>query len=526
MNRIFSPARKICDGLSFSWKFILVGILVLLPPDALVYLLLYGNLTPGMQILIGVSLFTASLGLYLLVGMYFSLTATTAAFVTAIDRFSKGDLAAHIHTTTKDEMGHVAAQFNEMRQNLKRMIARVSGSAVMVADTAAKLSDKSHQVAQLTQQQTDSASSVAAAVEQMTTSIAMVASHAVDAETVSAKAAELSADGEKVVRDASSEMARIADSFSKSSQEITSLGQRTEEISSIVNVIKEIADQTNLLALNAAIEAARAGEQGRGFAVVADEVRKLAERTTNATKEITSMIGNVQASMQSAVTSMGAGASQVMQGVNLSSRAGDALSDINSGSKDVLTMIHDIASAVQEQTSASHQIAENIERISIMAQDSNSSMEQMSAEAKALGMISGTLKDAISLFSGGTANDAQQLVEKGVALIAAKGKQKAFAAFLDPDGEFIKRDLYLFVYDTSGNVLAHGGNPALVGKPMIDAKDANGKAFIRERIEIAKAHGSGWQDYMFNNPESKMVESKTSFIKNIDDMIVGCGVYK
>lgn len=526
MKRIFSPARKFCDGLSYSWKFIVVGILLLLPPDALVYLLIYGNLTPVMQTLIGVALFTATLGLYLLIGMYFSITATTSAFVTAIDRFSKGDLAAHVQTSARDEMGQVATQFNEMRQNLKRMIARVSGSAVLVADAAAKLSEKSNQVAKLTQQQTDSASSVAAAVEQMTTSIAMVASHAVDAETVSAKASELSADGEKVVRDASSEMSRIADSFSKSSQEITSLGQRTEEISSIVNVIKEIADQTNLLALNAAIEAARAGEQGRGFAVVADEVRKLAERTTNATKEITGMIGNVQSSMKSAVTSMSAGASQVMQGVNLSSRAGDALADINGGSKDVLAMIHDIASAVQEQTTASHQIAENIERISIMAQDSNNSMEQMSAEAESLGKVSATLKDAISLFSGGTANDAKHLVEKGVALISSQGRQKAFAAFANPDGDFIKRDLYLFVYDMNGNVLAHGGNPALVGKSMIDSKDGNGKAFIRERIEIAKAHGSGWQDYMFNNPESKMVESKTSFIQKLDDMIVGCGVYK
>ena len=526
MKRLFSPARKICDGLSFSAKFLIVGALMLLPLGAMAYLLLDGSLPSGHHYLVWIALLTTVLSLYLLTGMFFSIIASISSFVTAIDRFSKGDLAAHVHTTSKDEMGHVAAQFNEMRQTLKRTIARVSGGAVMVADAAAKLAEKSNLVTQLTQQQTDSASSVAAAVEQLTSSISMVASHAGEAETVSTKASALSAEGEKVVRAASSEMSRIEDSFSKSSQEIASLGKRTEEISSIVNVIKEIADQTNLLALNAAIEAARAGEQGRGFAVVADEVRKLAERTANATKEITTMIGNVQVSMKGAVTSMGEGASQVMKGVNLASQAGDALADINVGSKNVLTMVHDIASAVQEQTTASHQIAENIERISIMAQDSSSSMEQMSEEAESLGKISATLKDAISLFSGGTANDAQQLVEKGVALIASQGRQKAFAAFIDPDGEFIKRDLYLFVYDTSGNVLAHGGNPSLIGKPMIDAKDGNGKLFIRERIEIANTHGSGWQDYMFNNPETKLVESKTSFIKKVDDMIVGCGVYK
>jgi len=526
MKQLFAPAYTLCDSLSFSAKFLVVGALLLLPLVSMAYLLSDVRLDPDLQYLIVAALIAGLLGLYLLGGMFFSITGTISSFVSAIERFSKGDLAAQVHTSAKDEMGHVAAQFNAMRQDVKRMIARISGGAALVAEAAAKLSDKSRQVTQLAQQQTDAASSVAAAVEEMTTSIAMVAGHAGDTETVSAKASDLSAEGERVVRDASSEMSRIADSFNKSSQEIASLGQRTGEISSIVNVIREIADQTNLLALNAAIEAARAGEQGRGFAVVADEVRKLAERTSKATQEITTMIGNIQTSMKGAVASMGAGVAQVTQGVTLASRAGDALADINRGSKDVLTMVHDIASAVQEQTTASHQIAENIERISIMAQDSNSSMEQMSAEAENLGTVSSTLREAISLFSGGTANDAQQLVEKGVALISSQGREKAFAAFADPDGEFIKRDLYLFVYDTSGKVLAHGGNPSLVGKSMIDAKDANGKLFIRERIEIAQAKGSGWQDYMFNNPESKIVESKTSFIRKVNDMIVGCGVYK
>ncbi len=526
MKRIFSPARKLCDGLDFQAKFLLVGILLLLQSATLVYLFFQAALTPGLRYLVPASLAAAVLGFYLLAGTFLSISATVSSLAAAFERFSKGDLAANVQTSAKDELGRTALGFNGTMKNLKRMISRVSGGAVVVAEAAAKLAEKSRQVTKIALEQTNAAASVSVAVEEMSASIAMVAAHAGDAEVVSAKASDLSVEGEKVVRDASAEMALIAGSFKESSQEIAALGQRTEAISSIVNVIKEIADQTNLLALNAAIEAARAGEQGRGFAVVADEVRKLAERTAGATREITAMIGNIQSGMKSAVGSMGAGATQVTEGVDLASRAGDALADINRGSRDVLSMVHDIASAVQEQTAASHQIAENIERISGMAQTSSSSMEQMSAEAARLGEVSGTLKEAISLFSGGTANDAQQLVEKGVALIASQGRQKAFAEFARPNGEFIKRDLYLFVYDTAGNVLAHGGNPSLVGKSMIDAKDAGGKQFIRERIEIALSQGSGWQDYMFNNPESKMVESKTSFIRKIDDMIVGCGIYK
>ncbi len=527
MKLLFAPAAKILDRLDFFPKFTLVACLLLPAPLALAYLLFTGTALPaGFVTVILACLVAAVAGYYLLTGMYVSLSGAVAAFVTAIERFSTGDLAAHLQVASRDQLGTVAQRFNDMRKNLKRMIARVSGGAVMVSDAAAKLTDRTHQVTQMAQQQTDAASSVATAVEEMSTSIAMVSRNATDAEGQSAKASEISVEGEKVVRDASSEMARIAEAFGQSAKEIASLSQRTEEINSIVNVIKEIADQTNLLALNAAIEAARAGEQGRGFAVVADEVRKLAERTGKATEEITGMISNIQASMKSAVASMGTGTSQVQHGVELASRAGDTLSDINAGAREVLGMVHDIASAVQEQTTASHQIAENIERISTMAENSSVNMVEMSAEAENLGKVSGTLKDAISLFSGGTANDAQKLVEKGVALIAAKGRERAFAEFADPAGEFIKRDLYLFVYDMQGKVLAHGGNPSLVGKSMIDARDANGKLFIRERIEIASAQGSGWQDYMFSNPESNVVESKTSFIRKVDDMIVGCGVYK
>ncbi len=526
MKLLFVPACSILDRLGFLSKFTLVAGLLLLPNAVCGYLLLASIVPATLTPLLLASLVAAVAGYYLLTGIYFSLTSTIDAFATAIDRCSAGDLAAHVQVAARDQLGQVAHRFNDMRKNLKRMIARVSGSAAMVSEASAKLSETSHLVAQLSQRQTDAASSVAAAVEEMSTSIALVSNHARDAESVSLQSNQLSQEGEQVVRAASSEMTSIAEAFDKSSQEISSLSKRTETISTIVNVIKEIADQTNLLALNAAIEAARAGEQGRGFAVVADEVRKLAERTGKATEEITGMIGVIQSSMKSAVSSIDSGTGQVRQGVNLATRAGDALAQITTSSKGLVGMVHDIANAVQEQTTASHQIAENIEQISAMVDESNANIGRMSGEADNLGKVSATLKDAISLFSGGTANDAQQLVEKGVALIASQGREKAYAQFADPTGPFIKRDLYLFVYDLQGNVLAHGGNPSLVGKSMRDARDANGKLFIQERIALANTQGSGWQDYMFKNPESGVVESKTSYLRKVDDFIVGCGIYK
>jgi len=152
MKRLFSPARKICDGLSFASKFFIVGVLLLLPAAVMIFLLVSDDLTESHQHLIWISLVTTALALYLLSGVFFSIIGTISSFVSAIDRFSKGDLAAQMHSSAKDEMGHIAAQFNEMRQNLKRTISRVSGSAAMVADAAAKLHDKAQQVTFLSQQ--------------------------------------------------------------------------------------------------------------------------------------------------------------------------------------------------------------------------------------------------------------------------------------------------------------------------------------------------------------------------------------
>jgi signal transduction histidine kinase len=126
----------------------------------------------------------------------------------------------------------------------------------------------------------------------------------------------------------------------------------------------------------------------------------------------------------------------------------------------------------------------------------------------------------------GTAAEAEALVKKAIAFIKANGKDKAFAEFGNPKGQFTMKDLYIFVYDMNGKVLAHGQNPKMVGKEMIDMKDADGKEFVKERVEIAKSKGKGWQDYKFTNPQTKQIEPKSSYIEKYEDMIVGCGVYK
>lgn len=126
----------------------------------------------------------------------------------------------------------------------------------------------------------------------------------------------------------------------------------------------------------------------------------------------------------------------------------------------------------------------------------------------------------------GTKEEAEALVKKAISMIKAEGKDKAFAEINNPKGKFVDRDLYIFVYDMNGKCVAHGFNPKMIGKDLMEMKDADGRYFVKERIEIAKTKGKGWQDYKFTNPLSKKIELKTAYIEKVDDLIVGCGVYK
>lgn len=523
MKFFLAPGIALCGRLDHGQKYGLITLLLLAPLATSLFALFSDVELPWTAF---VSLTGTLAALYLMLSAATMQSQMAQSLSVAITRFSKGDLSARVTLDGRDEMARMARSFNDMGKEIKRMIARVSGHAEEVAGAASQLSTRSGEVRTASHQTEEAATSVAAAMQQMTTSIAQVSNHAAETEHSAETSCHLSEDGERVVREASSEMERIAEAFGHSTEQIGELGGRTDEIGKIIQVIREIAEQTNLLALNAAIEAARAGEQGRGFAVVADEVRTLAERTANATAEISDMITMIQDSARSVVTGMEAGVSQVAHGVELASRAGDALAEINRGAHHARSMVRDIANAVKEQSTVSSQVSESIERIASMVQSGSAGIDHMSSEAGQLDTVSASLKEAISHFSGGTAAEAGQLVDRAVALYHSRSGTAAFESFNDPHGDFVQRDLYIFVYDLNGTVRAHGGNAQLIGRNMHDARDASGKYFVQDRIRIAQEAGSGWQDYMFRNPETGEDEAKTSFIRRVDDYIVGCGVYK
>ena len=318
--------------------------------------------------------------------------------VTITEVEKSGDFTRRVPVSAQDEVGQTAQAFNNLMAELQQALGQVLGSVGQVSDSAQSLSGSSQQVATSSTHQSEATSSMAAAVEEMTVSINHVSDSAREALEISQKTGQLSSQGGGIIHDTVREMTQIAETVRLTAQTIEELGQHSNQISSIVQVIKDVADQTNLLALNAAIEAARAGEQGRGFAVVADEVRKLAERTTKATEEITRMIATIQDSAQAAVSTMGEAVTQVGGGVALAQQAGDAINQIKDGAEQVVHVVNDISSALTEQSAASNDIASQVETVAQMTEENSAAAAETASAANHLGDLANTMQAAVSRF--------------------------------------------------------------------------------------------------------------------------------
>jgi methyl-accepting chemotaxis protein len=312
-------------------------------------------------------------------------------------RIAAGDLATTISYAAGNP-DSLIANISTMQDTLRRMISTITGHAEQVATAAKQLLKASEEVADRASQQSDAASSMAASVEEMSVSIDQVRDNAQEAHGISREAGAISREGAEVIHGAAAEMRKISDAVQSSSEIVEDLGRQSDQITSIVNTIKEIADQTNLLALNAAIEAARAGEQGRGFAVVADEVRKLAERTSLSTTEIGGMVTKIQNGTRSAVSSMQAGVNQVGNGVQLANQAADSINRIRDGAERVTQVVNGISDSIKEQSMAGTQIAHQLETIAQMSEESAVAVKHTATAARHLQALADSLHQAVGQF--------------------------------------------------------------------------------------------------------------------------------
>jgi methyl-accepting chemotaxis protein len=310
-------------------------------------------------------------------------------------RVARGDLTAEI---PKAPSGSLIDSMSTMRDGLRGTISRMAHNSGALSTAAEQLAAASDQVAKRSGEQNDAAASMAAAIEELSVSINSVADNAKLTAATSEHSGATAQEGAGIVLEAATEMENIAQSVSDVASAIKALGEHADRISSVVTVISEVAAQTNLLALNAAIEAARAGEQGRGFAVVADEVRKLAERTTSSTAEIRQMISEIQSSSTTAMNAMSVAGRRVGSGVDLARRAGDAIRRIETEATEVLAAVNEISASLREQGTVTGDAARHVEEIARGADDNARMAAQSAAAASALGTLAGSMRQDVEHF--------------------------------------------------------------------------------------------------------------------------------
>ncbi|AIC23084.1 MULTISPECIES: methyl-accepting chemotaxis protein [Pseudomonas] len=351
----------------------------------------------GTRLVIG-SLLAMLLAVGATVWLLRSKLAPLGDLVRQADALGKGDLSARLNVSSQDEIGQLASSFNQMGQALSTMVEHIRRAAEEVNGRAQALSGLSGGAYEGMEQQSGEISSMAGAVEEFSATSLNIADNMGNTERLAQENAQQTRIGRTSMEEASASLEQIAGALNSTATVINTLGQRSEEIGGIVGVITAIADQTNLLALNAAIEAARAGEQGRGFAVVADEVRNLASRTREATDEISGMINSIQQETGNAIATMEQGNVLMQEGLSRNANVASALARIDEQSRSAGQQFAAITTATQEQSSTATLLSSNLQSIALANSEQREVVSNLAITAKELEKLAADLRQEVDRF--------------------------------------------------------------------------------------------------------------------------------
>jgi methyl-accepting chemotaxis protein len=326
-----------------------------------------------------------------------ALQKSVTEFLTVVSQIGRGDLTLR-GRVTNDALGNVVDSVNYMLDNFTKVLERVRKAAIDVSSSANEILLSSEDMASGAVQQDQEITNTSSAVEELTVSMKQVSNNAEASAEAARRALDAAEQGNRAVRDTLEGMQRIRSSVQATAKKIKSLGDRSLEISEIINVINDITEQTNLLALNAAIEAARAGEAGRGFAVVADEVRKLAEHSRTATKDIAALIKAIQAETNEAVVVMEEGTKEVEVGARLADQAGKALEAISSVVRQSAELVQEISLASKQQVRGTEGVANAMQIISNITRQTSQGARQTARTVENMVKLSEQLNEALSQF--------------------------------------------------------------------------------------------------------------------------------